>query len=69
ISNVATIEGNWAQFVLLETGGDGMRWARRAFHDNALSYDEIVARAAEAPAGCDALLFMPFLTGERLGRH
>ncbi|TIM72818.1 MAG: pentose kinase [Mesorhizobium sp.] len=69
ISNVATVEGNWAQFVLLETGGDGMRWARRAFHGNALSYDEIVARAAEAPAGCDALLFMPFLTGERLGRH
>lgn len=69
ISNVATIEGNWAQFVLLETGGDGMRWARRAFHGNALSYDEIVACAAEAPAGCGALLFMPFLTGERLGRH
>jgi xylulokinase len=69
ISNVATVEGNWAPFVLLETGGDGMRWARRAFHDRALSYDEIVARAAQAPAGSDALLFMPFLTGERLGRH
>lgn len=69
ISNVATIEGNWAPFVLLETGGDGMRWARRAFHDRTLGYDEIVRRAAEAPPGSDALLFMPFLTGERLGRH
>lgn len=69
ISNVATIEGNWGPFVLLETGGDGMRWARRAFHDRALSYDEIVARAATAPAGSDALFFLPFLTGERLGRH
>jgi xylulokinase len=69
ISNVATIEGNWAPFVLLETGGDGMRWARRAFHDRKLSYDEIVARAATAPAGSDALFFLPFLTGERLGKH
>ena len=69
ISNVATIEGNWAPFVLLETGGDGMRWARRAFHDKSLSYDQIVARAETAPAGSDALFFLPFLTGERLGKH
>ncbi|HUG62612.1 MAG TPA: FGGY-family carbohydrate kinase, partial [Methylomirabilota bacterium] len=69
ICNVATIEGNWGPFVLLETGGDAMRWARRAFHDNALSYDEIVSRAADAPAGADGLFFMPYLTGERLGAH
>ena len=69
ISNVATIEGNWAPFVLLETGGDGMRWARRAFHDKALSYAEIVARAETVSAGSDALFFLPFLTGERLGKH
>ena len=69
ISNVATIEGNWAPFVLLETGGDGMRWARRAFHDKALSYAEIVARAETVSAGSNALFFLPFLTGERLGKH
>lgn len=69
ISNVATIEGNWGPFVLLETGGDAMRWARRAFHERGMSYDDIVAKAAEAPAGSDALFFMPYLTGERLGEH
>lgn len=69
ICNVATIEGNWGPFVLLETGGDAMRWARRAFHEKALSYDEIAAKAAEAKAGADGLLFMPYLTGERLGSH
>jgi xylulokinase len=69
ICNVATVEGHWAPFVLLETGGDAMRWARRAFHERALSYDEIVRRAAEAPAGADGLFFMPYLTGERLGSH
>jgi xylulokinase len=69
ICNVATIEGHWGPFVLLETGGDAMRWARRAFHEKALGYDEMTARAASAPAGSDGLFFMPYLTGERLGAH
>ena len=69
ICNVATVEGNWGAFVLLETGGDAMRWARRAFHERTLGYDEIVARAAEAPPGADGLFFVPYLTGERLGEH
>jgi xylulokinase len=69
ISNVATVEGHWGPFVLLETGGDAMRWARRAFHEKALGYDDIVAKAAQAPAGADGLFFLPYLTGERLGAH
>ncbi|HEY5206826.1 MAG TPA: FGGY family carbohydrate kinase [Roseiarcus sp.] len=69
VCNVATIEGHWGPFVLLETGGDAMRWARRAFHEKALAYDDIIARAASAPAGSDGLFFMPYLTGERLGAH
>jgi xylulokinase len=69
VCNVATIEGNWGPFVLLETGGDAMRWARRAFHEKALAYSDIAARAASAPAGSDGLFFMPYLTGERLGAH
>lgn len=69
ICNVRTVEGHWGPFVLLESGGDAMRWARRAFHEKALGYDEIVARAGEAPAGADGLFFMPYLSGERLGAH
>ena len=69
VCNVATIDGHWGPFVLLETGGDAMRWARRAFHENSLSYDQITAKAALAPAGSDGLFFLPFLSGERLGQH
>lgn len=69
VCNVATVEGNWGAFMLLESGGDAMRWARRAFHDRQASYAEIVAKAAEAPAGSERLFFMPYLTGERLGDH
>ncbi|EYD74290.1 Xylulose kinase [Rubellimicrobium mesophilum DSM 19309] len=69
ISNVGTPEGNWGAFVLLESGGDAARWARRAFHANDLDYAEIVALAESAPPGSDALFFLPYLTGERLGAH
>jgi xylulokinase len=67
ICNVATIEGNWGSFVLLESGGDAVRWARRALHAGKSDYAGIMAEAAEAPAGADGLFFLPFLTGERLG--
>ena len=34
-----------------------------------LSYEEIVAKAALAPAGAERLFFLPYLTGERFGAH
>ncbi|PZX12210.1 xylulokinase/hypothetical protein [Palleronia aestuarii] len=69
ISNVGTPEGNWGAFALLEAGGDAARWARRVFHGNAASYSEILDMAAGAAPGSDALLFLPYLVGERLGEH
>jgi xylulokinase len=69
ICNIIATAGLWANFVLLECGGDAMRWARRAFHRNTVSYDEITDLAAEAPAGADGLFFLPYLGGERLGKH
>lgn len=69
VCNVGTVDGRWGAFMLLESGGDAMRWARRAFHERQFSYEDIVAKAAEAPAGSERLFFMPYLTGERLGDH
>ncbi|MBW4025559.1 MAG: pentose kinase [Proteobacteria bacterium] len=69
ICNVATVEGGWGAFVLLETGGDAVRWARRALHEKRLDYAGIMDLAAEAPAGSGGLFFLPYLTGERLGAH
>ena len=60
---------NWNAFTILDAGGDAMRWARRAFHQNEYSYDQIVQLAQSAPAGSDNLLFVPYLNGERLGPH
>jgi xylulokinase len=69
ICNVLTVEGHWGPFVLLESGGDAMRWARRAFHENSIDYATIVSRAADAPPGSGTLFFLPYLAGERLGQH
>ena len=63
ICNVATIEGHWGPFVLLETGGDAMRWARRAFHEKSLGYDEMTTRARRRrlpdPTPCSSCLISP----------
>ncbi|MFM0050724.1 xylulokinase [Caballeronia grimmiae] len=69
VSNLVTCDGSWGRFMLLDSGGDAMRWARRAFHENALSYDVITQKAASAPVGSDGMFFLPYLTGERLGEH
>ena len=69
VSNLITCEGGWGRFMLLDSGGDAMRWARRAFHENEVSYDTIAQKAATAPVGSEGLFFLPYLTGERLGEH
>ncbi len=67
LSNVRAVSGGWVPFTLIDAGGDSMRWARWAFHDNELSYAEVVERARAVPAGAEGLLFLPYLNGERIG--
>lgn len=67
VSNVATVEGNWGSFTLLDAGGDAVRWARRAFHDNQLSYAALTAAAEKADCGAKSLFFLPYLSGQRFG--
>jgi len=69
VSNVATIDGNWGSFVLLDAGGDAVRWARRAFHENRRSYSELASLAKQAAVGANNLFFMPYLSGERLSEQ
>ncbi|MEO8409527.1 MAG: FGGY family carbohydrate kinase, partial [Propionivibrio sp.] len=69
VSNVATLDGLWGRFMLLDSGGDAVRWARRAFHQDQLSYAEVTQHAGDAPVGSDGLFFLPYLSGERFGEH
>jgi xylulokinase len=49
--------------VMLSAGGS-LRWYRDTLAPGA-SYESLLAPAAEAPAGSDSLLFLPYLAGER----
>jgi xylulokinase len=46
-----------------------VRWARRAFHENRRSYEEVAGAAEAAEAGSGGLFFLPYLSGERFGTH
>jgi len=69
ISNVRTVSDTWGSLTLLDAGGDAVRWARRAFHDNRRSYEEVADAAGRASAGSDSLFFLPYLAGERFGEY
>ena len=69
VSNVISGSGVWGAMTLLDSGGDAVRWARRAFHENARSYAEVAEDAARAEAGAKNLFFLPYLSGERFGAH
>ncbi|MFV0382460.1 xylulokinase [Paracoccus sp. (in: a-proteobacteria)] len=65
ISNVLSANGVWGAMTLLDAGGDAVRWARRAFHQNERSYNQIAGDAGRAPVGAQKLFFLPYLSGER----
>jgi xylulokinase len=48
----------------IETGGAALRWLKEQVFPE-LSYDELTALAAQAPAGCEGVIFTPWLNGER----
>ncbi len=66
VSNVLTPNGVWGVMTLLDAGGDAVRWARRAFHENKRSYEEVAEIATHAEVGSNGLFFLPYLSGERM---
>lgn len=65
VNNLHLANRAWGVFTILDAGGDAMRWGRLAFHDNALSYQEVTSLAEQVEAGSGGLVFLPYLTGER----
>ncbi|MCS7248173.1 MAG: xylulokinase [Anaerolineales bacterium] len=56
--------GKWHLMGVMLSAAGSLRW----FHDSfapSLSYEELVEPAAQIPIGCEGLLFLPYLTGER----
>ncbi|WP_058911478.1 xylulokinase [Entomohabitans teleogrylli] len=69
VNNLHLANPCWGGFTILDAGGDAVRWARLALSENQISHGELLKAAASVPAGAEGLLFLPYLTGERLGDH
>ena len=68
------VPGRWIVMGVTQAAGLSLRWFRDQFgihRENQSdasgtdSYEKLTAEAAKAPAGCDGLLWAPYLMGER----
>jgi xylulokinase len=63
------VPGRWIVMGVTQAAGLSLRWFRDQFgretEGHGESYDELMAEAANSPAGCDGLLWAPYLMGER----
>lgn len=66
--NVPTVDGFWGAFAVVDAAGDAVRWARHALDRDRRSYAALARTVQEIGAGADGLMFLPYLTGERLGQ-
>lgn len=49
----------------IESGGAALSWLRTRILQTPASFDQLIVSAATAPAGCEGLIFTPWLAGER----
>jgi xylulokinase len=63
------VPGRWMVMGVTQAAGLSLRWFRDQFgmgaNGQVESYDQLNAEAAKAPAGCEGLLWAPYLMGER----
>jgi len=68
------VPGKWHLMGVMLSAGGSFRWYRDALgeHEKEIArrakrdvYDVLAEQASHAPAGCEGLLFLPYLTGER----
>jgi xylulokinase len=68
------VPGKWHLMGVMLSAGGSLRWYRdalcaaekaQAARESRDAYEVLTAEAAKAPAGCEGLVFLPYLTGER----
>lgn len=58
------VPGRWHMMGVMLSAAGSLRWFRDALAPGR-SFEDLVKGAAEVEPGCDGLLFLPYLTGER----
>jgi xylulokinase len=60
------VHGQWYLMGVMLSAGGSFQWLRNLFSSlSPLSYDAMTDLAAAAPPGCEGLVFLPYLSGER----
>jgi xylulokinase len=59
-----SVPGRWHLMGVMLSAAGSLRWYRDTFSPGT-GYDELLEPAKAVPAGCEGLLFLPYLTGER----
>lgn len=59
-----SVPGTWHFMGVMLSAAGSLRWYRDTLAPG-IGYDELLAPAADVPAGSEGLLFLPYLTGER----
>ena len=58
------VPGKWHVMGVTQAAGLSLQWFRRNLGEN-YTYDDFTQMASDIPIGCDNLLYMPYLMGER----
>jgi xylulokinase len=58
----AALPGQWYAMAAMQNAGLALEWVRALL---GLSWEQAYQEAQTAPAGCEGLVFLPYLTGER----
>jgi xylulokinase len=59
-----SVPGRWHLMGVMLSAAGSLRWHRDTFAPG-MSFDDLLAPAPAVPPGCEGLLFLPYLTGER----
>lgn len=68
------VDGQWCMFGCVLSAGGSFQWLRNTLGEAEVAeakrkkidpYELLTAQAAKAPAGCEGVFFLPYLTGER----
>jgi xylulokinase len=58
------VPGRWHMMSVMLSAAGSLRWFRDSLAPG-MAFEDLVAPAAEVPAGSDGLMFLPYLSGER----
>ncbi|MBE9479862.1 MAG: xylulokinase, partial [Chloroflexi bacterium] len=58
------VPDRWHLMGVMLSAGGSLRWYRETLAPG-ISYDSLISGAADVAPGCDGLLFLPYLSGER----